>query len=341
VTGTSYGSATADDYATVKYDAFGDQLWVARYDGPGNNDDDARSIALDESGNVYVTGHSWASGSYDDYTTIKYDASGNPLWVARYIGPGTDEANCLSLDSSGNVYVTGYSWAMGTYDDYATIKYNSVGVEQWVARYSGPGSGYDNARSIAIDTSGNIYVTGYSQGGGPDYDYATVKYNATGNLLWVARYNGPQSGTDCAYSFALDGGGHVFITGYSYGSGTDTDFATIKYSGGNPSVAGLDWLPLEATVFGQPLPQEYRLEQNYPNPFNASTVLSYQLPVASHVSLKVYDPAGRLVESLVDGWRSAGTHELTFDASDLPSGMYIYRLSAGDFSASSKMVLLK
>jgi len=92
---------------------------------------------------------------------------------------------------------------------------------------------------------------------------------------------------------------------------------------------------------GQPLPQECRLEQNYPNPFNASTVLSYQLPVASNVSLRVYDTAGRLVETLVDGWRSAGAHELTFDASGLPSGMYVYRILAGEWTESAKMILLK
>jgi len=77
-----------------------------------------------------------------------------------------------------------------------------------------------------------------------------------------------------------------------------------------------------------------------PNPFNPRTVLSYQLPVAGSVSLRVYDMAGRLVGTLVDGWRSAGTHELTFDASDLPSGMYFARLEAGEYVAVQKLILL-
>jgi hypothetical protein len=88
-------------------------------------------------------------------------------------------------------------------------------------------------------------------------------------------------------------------------------------------------------------PTKFALNQNYPNPFNASTVISYQLPVVSHVNLAVYDVAGRQVAELVNGWREAGRHEVTFDASGLPSGVYIYWLESGEYTASGKMVLMK
>src|SRR2546430_1692201 len=65
------------------------------------------------------------------------------------------------------------------------------GQEQWVARYNGPGNSVDEANSIAIDSAGNVYVTGKSFGSGTDYDYATVKYDSFGQEQWVARYNGP------------------------------------------------------------------------------------------------------------------------------------------------------
>jgi len=83
VTGQSAGSGTSDDYATIKYNASGVQEWVARYNGPGNRDDRAYAIAVDDAGNVYVTGQS-GLGIWADYATIKYNASGVEQWVARY-----------------------------------------------------------------------------------------------------------------------------------------------------------------------------------------------------------------------------------------------------------------
>jgi hypothetical protein len=81
--------------------------------------------------------------------------------------------------------------------------------------------------------------------------------------------------------------------------------------------------------------------RTYPNPFNVSTVASFELRVPSWVSLKVHDTAGRLVATLVDGWREAGTHDATFDGSGLASGLYFVRMEAGDFREIKKLVLLK
>jgi hypothetical protein len=88
-------------------------------------------------------------------------------------------------------------------------------------------------------------------------------------------------------------------------------------------------------------PAQFKLLEVYPNPFNPSTVASYQLQVAGYVSLKVYDTAGRLVATLVEGWRSAGKHEVTFEGKGLPSGVYMYCLQTGENVVSGKMVLLK
>jgi hypothetical protein len=88
-------------------------------------------------------------------------------------------------------------------------------------------------------------------------------------------------------------------------------------------------------------PDNYSLSQNYPNPFNPTTAISYQLSAASLVNLSVYDISGRKVAELVNGMRDAGSHSVTFDASKLASGIYLYKLQAGDFTATQKMVLLK
>jgi hypothetical protein len=240
VTGHSGGSTEQYDYATVKYDPDGNQLWVQRYNGPGNSYDWAQAIALDGFGNDYVTGTSngkWAE-TYEDYATVKYDSSGNQLWVQRYNGPGnyTDGACAITIDGSGNVYVTGTSAGeMSTIDDdYATIKYDSQGNQLWVQRYNGPLNYNDGAYAIALDGFGNVYVTGYSCGSGTYEDYATVKYDSSGNQLWVQRYNGPGNYSDEARAIETDGSGNVYVTGTSYGNGAHYDYATVKYdSAGN------------------------------------------------------------------------------------------------------------
>jgi hypothetical protein len=341
VTGYSYGVAINADYATIKYNSSGELQWVSRYNGQANAGDIAYALVLDGTGNVYVTGGSIESGTSSDYTTIKYNASGEQQWVSFYNGPGNsgDAACALALDEAGNVYVTGSSDGGATGIDYATIKYDSSGEQQWVARYDGPVSGpdIDYATALALNGAGNVCVTGYGSGVGTVTDYATIKYSASGQQLWVSRYNGPGNGYEEAAALAVDGAGDVMVTGVSLGIGTSYDYATIKYSGGNLA----NWMPVETTVFGQPLPQEFALHQNYPNPFNASTAISYELRAASFVSLKVYDTAGRLVTELVNGWREAGAHEVIFDGSNLASGVYLYRLTAGDFAAVQKLILLK
>ena len=181
VTGHSVGSGTQEDYATIKYNASGTEEWVTSYNGQANLNDHATAIAVDASGNVYVTGLSVGSGTQEDYATVKYDSSGQQQWVARYDGPANlnDDARAIAVDGSGNVYVTGFSIGLGTGFDYATVKYDSAGQEQWVVRYNGPANLDDDAYAIAVDASGNVYVTGYSTVDAitGQTDYTTIKYS--------------------------------------------------------------------------------------------------------------------------------------------------------------------
>jgi hypothetical protein len=146
-------------------------------------------------------------------------------WVATYNGPANDMdyAAKIVLDRSGNIYVTGPSVGIGTNMDYTTIKYNSNGIQLWAARYNGPGNQMDMPTAMAIDSSGNIYVTGYSNGNS-SLDYCTIKYNNNGVQQWVARY--PGSGTGgAANSIAVDANSNIYVTGtYNY------NLVTIKYN---------------------------------------------------------------------------------------------------------------
>jgi len=390
ITGFSWGSGTITDYATIKYDSVGAQKWVKRYNGPGNIYDVPSSIATDDSGNVYVTGESIGAGTNYDFATIKYNHSGIERWVQRYHNNGTsnERASSLYVDEQRNVYVTGSSDGDGTgadyvtvlynshgqeqwlkkYNgpgnnadipnsiiadgvgnvfvtgfsadtlggqldvDYATVKYNSAGMEQWIRRYDGTADSTDYAYSIAADTAGNVYVTGESSGNGTGADYATIKYNSAGQEQWIKRYNGPGNGVDQSWDIAIDAGGNVYVTGASVGNGTESDFTTIKYSQSSTAIKNNPEISID----------DFELSQNYPNPFNPTTTIQYAIGGRQFVSLKVYDILGREVATLVNEEKPAGEYAVEFDGSSLSSGIYVYQLKAGEnFTQTRKSILMR
>jgi uncharacterized delta-60 repeat protein len=223
VTGQSLTDNTDIDFVTIKYNSAGVQQWVQRYIYLG--DDFPTCIAVDESGFVYVSGGTNMNGGLK-FTTIKYTAGGGQVWIAD--SPSGDKINSMKVDNSGNVYVTGPGWNDNY--NYVTIKYNSLGLQQWISSYDGPANQQDYARSIDIDNSGNVFVTGDSDGDGTQEDYATVKYNPSGVLLWSQRYNGTSNSLDFAYCVKTDASGNSYVTGRSTQSGAGYDFVTIKYN---------------------------------------------------------------------------------------------------------------
>jgi hypothetical protein len=231
VTGQSTGSGTEWDYATVKYYPDGEVAWTARYDGPVSLTDIALAIAVDGSGNAYVTGHSQGIDN-SDVLTVKYYPDGDTAWMRRYNGPAnsTDAGFDIAVDQYGNAYVTGYSRGSSSGKDYLTVKYLTDGTEAWVATYNGPENGNDEANAIAVDDAGNVHVTGNSS------SFATVKYDADGNQVWARRYTGPVGGGE-AYAIALDESGNVLVTGTCGHGDVLYQYATVKYD----SEGNEDW----------------------------------------------------------------------------------------------------
>jgi uncharacterized delta-60 repeat protein len=328
------GTNGSGDFLTIKYNPAGDSLWVKKYDGPDNGLDEAYDIAVDNSGNAYVTGRSLANNTGYDCLTIKYSPTGDSLWTKRFNGTANDidEAYALALDNSGNVCITGVSNHVGGSLDYVTIKYSGDGLEQLVQYYNGPGSSYDYAYSIAVDEEDNIYVTGESPGGSPTYtDVATIKYNSAGIEQWVQRYNGSGNSGDIGRAIVVNNSGNVFVTGDCVGTGTSFDYVTIKYSQSVTNVFDS----------GSDVPESFSLEQNYPNPFNPSTTISFSIPKEEFVSLKVFNSLGEEVADLLHETKPAGNYSVSFSASQLSSGVYFYKIFAGSFVETKKMIYLR
>jgi outer membrane protein assembly factor BamB len=239
VTGTSTGTTSDHDYVTIAYSAAtGARLWTRPYNDPSNGHDGATAVTVSPTtGTVFVTGDGQGTAGTGDYTTLAYaPATGDQLWVRTYDGTAGsgDSALALTVGPGGHrVYVTGESWGSTTSLDYATVAYDTAtGNQLWATRYDDPASSADEAFAVGVSPGGGkVYVTGRSAGAA--YDYATVAYDtATGNQLWAARYTGPGSNRDEAYSLAVSPSTRtVFVTGHSMGTTSGDDYATIAYRG--------------------------------------------------------------------------------------------------------------
>jgi len=149
------------------------------------------------------------------------------LWTNRYDGTSAtnDTAYAIAVDSNTNVFVTGYSFGERSYD-YVTVAYSGTGVALWTNRYNGPDNLHDYITAIAVDGSGNVFVTGSSANSGQFYDYVTIAYSGAGAALWTNRYSGLATGWNVTARRGLAVGrdGAVYVTGTSA-----DDYATIKY----------------------------------------------------------------------------------------------------------------
>jgi hypothetical protein len=230
VTGGSSGDkGTATDFVTIKYNSGGIEQWASRFAAKGGSADESKSIAVDQNGNVYVTGHGShivKINSGQDWITIKYNTNGKQQWIATYDdGIVSDGATALTIDGIGNVYVTGQ--CKGPAYHIATIKYDTSGKKQWIKKYNGPAPSDDKPMDIKIDKLGFVYITGYSSEA--NMDYITIKYDNNGNEIWKKTFNGLMNMEDAAEKMLVDDNGNVFILGYSTVKKNSRNRCLIKY----------------------------------------------------------------------------------------------------------------
>lgn len=237
VTGTTTrANGTGLDYVTIKYNgSTGAILWNSFYTGLGVSDDIATKLAY-KNGSAYVTGKGFYSSSTNaDYVTIKYNGTtGDSIWVKNYngTGNGNDSATYIRISVDTSVFVTGKSFGTSTYD-YATLRYNSTGVQNWAKRYNGSSNGNDIGVLLTLNSTGtspDIYVSGVSDSTGTGTNIVTLKYTFTSVESWKKTYNGNGNGNDSPSDVRYVDDNNIYITGKSSIAGAGTNMALLKYT---------------------------------------------------------------------------------------------------------------
>ncbi len=210
--------------------ANGPELWSATYNGPDNLEDTIRAMAVDDQGNVYVTGVSqYATSNQSNIVTIKYSPAGVPLWTRIYDGPGNssgtylDEGRDIAVDGQGYVYVTGASTSSTDFD-YITLRYTPDGDLDWEQRYSPPSVvNGDVAYALALNEN-YVYVTGTSADADNQIGITTVVYTLAGAYVREMRILGYN-----VCGIVADTSGNIYVVGQVYQAATGFDFLTVKY----------------------------------------------------------------------------------------------------------------
>lgn len=221
--GSTNESQPSGDFFTLKIGPDGQTLWQKREQAALYAVEYGMHIAFDNSGNIVVSGLKW-NGNDMDIRLIKYDTDGTKLWDITFDNgaEGLEIPNGMTTDTNGNIYITGIGWS-GNSIDYLTIKYNSNGVKQWhhTENPAGSGESWNEATAVAVDTNGNVVVTGYSPNPDGWLNYHTIKYNPLGTKLWEQAYNyestDPDNVSDVTNSvpraITTDDNGNIYVTG--------------------------------------------------------------------------------------------------------------------------------
>jgi len=205
---TSSQGAGGTDALIAKYDSSGTLQWQVTFGSISSNQ--FSDVAVDSSGNVYVSGISPPSGSgIQNILLAKFNSSGALQWQRSLGGTATDNGQAVEVDSSGNVYIVGFTSSQGAGSNDAFIaKYDSSGVIQWQRTIGS--SSVDNFTGVAIDSSNNIYCIGTH--GFTTNKLFLVKFNSSGTWQWSRQLDG--TGSDTGTSVGIDSFGNVYIAGY-------------------------------------------------------------------------------------------------------------------------------
>jgi hypothetical protein len=306
----------------IKTDQNGDTLWTRTYHVGSY----ANGVERTSEGGYVLVGFR-ASGTQCDLYIVKTNSVGDTVWTRTIGVPDSIEYGRSIKEVSDGYLIAGHVGPVGSGVDALVLKIDPSGQVLWRKTLGGDLS--DVATSIDVAWNGEVVVGGMTHTqfhihGGDGWIF---RLDPEGTLLWERVYN--ISINDYIWSVVSTSDRSAVVCGFlGYGIGGDLWLAKI---GQAPSdVPG-----------SSPKPTRYLLHQNYPNPFNPVTTIRYQLLERKHVMLKVFNVLGEEVAMLVDEMQDSGSRSLDFNAQNLPSGVYLYRLTAGGFSTTRKMLVQK
>ncbi|MCX6641364.1 MAG: hypothetical protein NTW14_12945 [bacterium] len=345
---TDSDGAGVEDIYLIKTDANGDSVWTRTFGGSGM--DVGHSVHQTSDGGYIIAGltYSFGAGNADVYL-IKTDAAGNQVWTRTFGGSGMDVGSCVQQTSDGGYIIVGYTDSYGLDIQIYLIKTDAAGNLVWQRIYGG--SNADVGACMQQTSDGGYVIAGHTSSYGLDIQIYLIMADSAGNLIWQCTFGGGGMDVGSSVQQTLDDGYVIAGTTWSYGAGY-SDIYLIKTDAGGTPVKSWGEPPSPLSRFA--------LMGAFPNPFNPTTTFRFTLPQAAQVTLDVFDINGRVVGA--HGMRpssggggsagaslvplQAGSHEITFDGSGLPSGVYLYRLTMSGSGASpamlcGKMVLLK
>ena len=367
---TLFSNSEYNDIFIAKYNEKREIMWAKK--AGGTDKDWGEAICTDGSNNCIITGSFSGTAYFDGESVIskgqedifiaKYSPAGQLMWITTAGGDSNDYVYDIALDGLGNIIITGSFRGTATFglntftsfgnSDIFVAKYDNDGTGLWAKQAGGDSSDY--GRSIATDESGNIIVAATSNGDVSfddqfipgsfrNSDIFIAKYKPTGEVVWVKQVSRDYHEID-EVDIATYGANNIYITG----SFKEANFDSIYVSAGADDIflaKLIDTFDMPV-ISAQKVQKTFVLKQNYPNPFNTETEIVYQLSKDKYITLSIYNLLGNKIQTLISCKQRAGRYAVNWDGRDqagqpVASGMYLYRIVAGNYHATKKCLLLK
>ncbi len=298
-------------------------------------------ICIDGAAGAIITWYDYRSSTDYNIYAQRIGPGGAVVWVVDGVVMNNNVAYDqidpkIVSDGLGGAIISWTDFRTGTTADIYTQRVNSTGAVQWTATgvIICTSSGDQIKSQLVSDGNNGAYITWEDHRNAGNSDIYAQRIASNAAINWAATgFAICTIGNDQVNPMIVSNGNlGALVVWQDYRSGNNFDVYTVGFN-----TTGLVAVKNGGTIN----PEEFSLSQNYPNPFNPVTVINYQLPKNSNVKLSIYDALGQTVNILVNESQTAGNHNITWDARAFPSGVYFYRLEAGDFVSNMKMILIK